>query len=72
MYTPGTDCYDAMAYRRSGKSGLLLPAISLGLWHNFGGVDSLENSRAMVRRAFDLGVTPPSGRVSRVSSSSTP
>jgi L-glyceraldehyde 3-phosphate reductase len=46
-----------MAYRRSGKSGIMLPAISLGLWHNFGGVDSLENSRAMLRRAFDLGIT---------------
>jgi L-glyceraldehyde 3-phosphate reductase len=46
-----------MTYRRCGKSGILLPAISLGLWHNFGGVDSLENSRALLRRAFDLGVT---------------
>ncbi len=46
-----------MQYRRAGCSGLLLPAISLGLWHNFGGVDVFENSRAMVRRAFDLGIT---------------
>jgi L-glyceraldehyde 3-phosphate reductase len=46
-----------MQYRRSGRSGLLLPAISLGLWHNFGGVDSLENGRAMLHRAFDLGIT---------------
>jgi len=46
-----------MQYRRSGRSGVLLPAISLGLWHNFGGVDDFENSRAMVRRAFDLGIT---------------
>jgi L-glyceraldehyde 3-phosphate reductase len=46
-----------MQYRRCGKSGLRLPAISLGLWHNFGGVDVFENSRAMVRRAFDLGIT---------------
>lgn len=46
-----------MQYRRCGKSGLLLPTISLGLWHNFGGVDSLENSRAMLHRAFDLGIT---------------
>src|SRR5215475_1546029 len=46
-----------MPYRRSGKSGLLLPAISLGLWHNFGGVDSLSNCRAMLCRAFDLGIT---------------
>ena len=46
-----------MVYRRCGHSGILRPAISLGLWHNFGGVDSLENSRAMLRRAFDLGIT---------------
>src|ERR1700677_1534140 len=46
-----------MQYRRSGRSGIKLPAISLGLWHNFGGVDNFENSRAMLRRAFDLGVT---------------
>jgi L-glyceraldehyde 3-phosphate reductase len=49
--------YDLMQYRRTGKSGLKLPAISLGLWHNFGGVDTLENARAMLRRAFDLGIT---------------
>jgi len=46
-----------MHYRRCGRSGIQLPAISLGLWHNFGGVDTFENSRAMVRRAFDLGIT---------------
>ena len=46
-----------MTYRRCGNSGLLLPGISLGLWHNFGGVDAFENGRAMLRRAFDLGVT---------------
>src|SRR4051812_1469057 len=46
-----------MVYRRCGRSGIHLPAISLGLWHNFGGVDTLENSRAMLRRAFDLGIT---------------
>ena len=46
-----------MPYNRCGKSGLKLPAVSLGLWHNFGGVDVFENSRAMVRRAFDLGIT---------------
>jgi L-glyceraldehyde 3-phosphate reductase len=56
-YTPASSRYDSMQYRRSGNSGLLLPAISLGLWQNFGGVDSLENSRAMLRRAFDLGIT---------------
>jgi L-glyceraldehyde 3-phosphate reductase len=46
-----------MQYRRCGKSGIRLPLISLGLWHNFGGVDRFENGRAMVRRAFDLGIT---------------
>ena len=49
--------YDAMAYRRVGRSGLLLPAISLGLWHNFGADRPLATQRAIVRRAFDLGVT---------------
>jgi L-glyceraldehyde 3-phosphate reductase len=57
MYIPQDQRYQAMQYRRCGKSGVLLPAISLGLWHNFGGVDVFENSRAMVRRAFDLGIT---------------
>ena len=56
-YTPSETRYDAMRYNRCGRSGLRLPAISLGLWHNFGGVDTLENARAMVRRAFDLGIT---------------
>lgn len=46
-----------MQYNRCGRSGLKLPAVSLGLWHNFGGVDVFENGRAMLRRAFDLGVT---------------
>lgn len=49
--------YDTMIYNRCGKSGLKLPAISLGLWHNFGGVDIYENSRNMITRAFDLGIT---------------
>ena len=57
LYLANRQRYDAMQYRRCGKSGVLLPAISLGLWHNFGGVDPFENSRAMVRRAFDLGIT---------------
>ncbi len=57
MYQATESRYSNMHYRRSGKSGLKLPAISLGLWHNFGGVDTLENSRAMLRRAFDLGIT---------------
>ena len=56
-YVPSDNRYRAMQYRRCGCSGLLLPAISLGLWHNFGGVDIFENSRAMLRRAFDLGIT---------------
>ena len=49
--------YERMPYRRCGRGGLRLPAISLGLWHNFGSVDPFENARAMVLRAFDLGVT---------------
>ncbi|GAB2699272.1 L-glyceraldehyde 3-phosphate reductase [Paenibacillus thermoaerophilus] len=49
--------YDNMQYRRAGRSGLLLPAISLGLWHNFGGVDTYENGRSIILRAFDLGIT---------------
>jgi len=57
LYLANEQRYDGMVYRRCGHSGILLPAISLGLWHNFGGVDSLENSRAMLRRAFDLGIT---------------
>ncbi|HEX7069912.1 MAG TPA: L-glyceraldehyde 3-phosphate reductase [Rhodothermales bacterium] len=56
-YSPAEDRYDGMIYRRVGRSGLKLPAISLGLWYNFGGVDTLENQRAMLRRAFDLGIT---------------
>jgi len=57
VYCPAEDRYDKMQYNRCGKSGLKLPAISLGLWHNFGGVDSFENSRALVHKAFDLGIT---------------
>ncbi len=57
MYTPDPNRYNSMPYRRSGRSGIQLPAISLGLWHNFGGIDNFENSRAMLRRAFDLGIT---------------
>jgi L-glyceraldehyde 3-phosphate reductase len=56
-YLPAADRYQSMTYRRTGRSGLLLPAVSLGLWHNFGGDRPLETSRAIVRRAFDLGVT---------------
>jgi L-glyceraldehyde 3-phosphate reductase len=56
-YLPSESRYQSMRYNRSGRSGLKLPAISLGLWHNFGGVDSFSNGRAMVLRAFDLGIT---------------
>ena len=57
MYAASEQRYGTMRYRRSGTSGLLLPAVSLGLWHNFGGVDPFENCRAMLCRAFDLGIT---------------
>src|SRR5215204_5269249 len=56
-YVPAHDRYERMAYRRTGRSGLHLPAISLGLWHNFGGDVPIENARALCRRAFDLGIT---------------
>ena len=56
VYDAADSRYDAMIYRRSGRSGLLLPAISLGIWYNFGGVDRIENARAMLRTAFDWGV----------------
>jgi len=56
-YKSSEDGYQTMMYRRAGKSGILLPAISLGLWHNFGGVDVFENGRAILRRAFDAGIT---------------
>jgi len=56
-YLASDSRYDSMTYNRAGRSGLKLPAISLGWWYNFGGVDRLENGRAIARRAFDLGVT---------------
>jgi len=56
-YLPSDDRYERMQYRRSGRSGLQLPLVSLGLWQNFGHDRPLDSSRAMVRRAFDLGVT---------------
>ena len=56
-YVPAADRYERMTYRRSGRSGLLLHAISFGLWQNFGHERTLETSRALVRRAFDLGIT---------------
>jgi len=57
IYTANEHRYESMKYNRTGNSGLLLPAISLGLWHNFGGVDTYENGRAILRKAFDLGIT---------------
>ena len=80
-YVPAGDRYEQMTYNRCGRSGLLLPAVSLGLWQNFGGDRPLETSRAIVRRAFDLGVThfdlannygPPYGRGRRCMSASRP
>jgi L-glyceraldehyde 3-phosphate reductase len=73
-YVPAADRYDAMAYRRCGRSGLQLPAISLGLWNNFGDTAPLETQRAIIRRAFDRGIThidlannygPPPGAAER-------
>lgn len=56
-YSANPDRYQSMIYNRCGKSGIKLPAISLGLWHNFGSVDVFENSRAMLLHAFDAGIT---------------
>ena len=56
-YAPSENRYGGMVYNRCGRSGLKLPAVSLGLWHNFGGVDAIENARAMIWRAIDLGIT---------------
>src|ERR671925_376395 len=56
-FVPAAERYRSMQYRRTGRSGLLLPAVSLGLWHNFGTERPLETQRAIIRRAFDLGVT---------------
>ncbi len=57
MYQPAPDRYTSMKYNRSGRSGLLLPAVSLGLWHNFGSVDDFKNAKSIIRRAFDRGIT---------------
>src|SRR5512144_2612930 len=57
MYLPTENRYESIRYNRVGRSGLKLPAVALGLWHNFGGVDTYENARAMLCRAFDLGIT---------------
>ncbi|MGJ8638966.1 MAG: aldo/keto reductase [Opitutaceae bacterium] len=73
-YTPAPDRYSKLKYNRCGRSGLKLPPVSLGLWHNFGDVDDYENSRAMLRCAFDNGIThfdlannygPPAGSAER-------
>jgi L-glyceraldehyde 3-phosphate reductase len=56
-YTPNPNRYDKMEYRRCGRSGLKLPAVSLGLWHNFGHIDSFENCREILKTAFDAGIT---------------
>jgi L-glyceraldehyde 3-phosphate reductase len=56
-YRPAADRYASMTYRRTGRSGLLLPAVSLGLWQNFGDDRTLDGQRAILRRAFDLGIT---------------
>ncbi|ELO0859020.1 TPA: L-glyceraldehyde 3-phosphate reductase [Citrobacter amalonaticus] len=74
VYQPDENRYQRMAFRRCGQSGLKLPAISLGLWHNFGDTTLVENSRALLQRAFDLGIThfdlannygPPPGSAER-------
>ncbi len=74
MYNPSPTRYDAMEYRRCGASGLLLPAISLGLWHNFGDITPFGTQQAILRQAFDLGIThfdlannygPPYGEAER-------
>ena len=73
-YVPSPDRYDSMTYRRTGQSGLDLPAVSLGFWHNFGDGRPIDVQRSIVRRAFDLGVThfdlannygPPAGSAER-------
>lgn len=56
-YSPVETRYDSMVYNRTGRSGLMLPAVSLGIWYNFGGVDVYENARAMIRTAFDQGIS---------------
>ncbi|HOV25065.1 MAG TPA: L-glyceraldehyde 3-phosphate reductase [Pseudobacteroides sp.] len=56
-YLADSKRYEKMVYRRCGKSGLKLPAVSLGLWHNFGGINNFETARSMIRKAFDLGIT---------------
>ena len=57
MYSPASSRYDSMPYRRCGNSGLLLPAVSLGLWHNFGDTGDYSNMKKLLHTAFDLGIT---------------
>ena len=57
QYSPAADRYNSMTYNRCGKSGIQLPAVSLGLWHNFGSIDNFENGRSIIRSAFDKGIT---------------
>ena len=57
MYCPSENRYKSIQYRKTGNSGLKLPPLSLGLWHNFGGVDVFENYRALIRYTFDAGIT---------------
>ena len=57
MYSPASTRYDSMPYRRCGNSGLLLPAVSLGLWHNFGDTGDYSNMKKLLHTAFDLGIT---------------
>lgn len=73
-YTPAPDRYETMSYRRCGKSGLMLPALSLGLWHNFGDITPFGTQQSILRKAFDLGIThfdlannygPPYGEAER-------
>lgn len=57
QYAPAANRYSQMTYNRCGKSGVQLPAVSLGLWHNFGSIDNFENGRSIIRSAFDKGIT---------------
>ena len=61
-YSASSSRYDHMVYRRCGRSGLKLPVLSLGLWHNFGGVDSEENGKQILFKAFDAGITHFDGK----------
>ena len=74
MYMAAEDRYERMAYRRCGRSGLLLPALSLGLWHNFGAITPFDDQQKLLRTAFDNGIThfdlannygPPYGEAER-------